>query len=175
MSSSTESSKTSAPSEFEGNLEVLRRMPFFAEMPMETVKVFAYLCTRESYKPDDILFHQGEDDAQAYHVLSGTVRVVLSTPDGEATVGEHGEGETFGVLTLVGSMPRLFTLKAVTEATCLQLTRERFTKTVEQFPDLMPRFLQSLVKNIHEWERKFLGEHGGECESCRRKAGVSLL
>ncbi|UCG08371.1 MAG: hypothetical protein JSV83_06915, partial [Desulfobacterales bacterium] len=51
-------------SELEQNLEFLRQTYFFSGIPLEALKVFAYLCTREKFKKDEYLFQQGEDDAQ---------------------------------------------------------------------------------------------------------------
>jgi CRP-like cAMP-binding protein len=58
---------------------------------------------------------------------------------------------------------------------CLVMTREKFTKAIEQFPELIPRIMETMVKRIRLWEKRLLLEHGGLCEQCRKKVGVSLI
>ena len=66
-------------------------------------------------------------------------------------------------------------MQAVTDTTCLVMNREKFTKAIEQFPDLMPKILQALVNRVVRWEKRFLAAHAGGCEECLKRAGVSLL
>jgi len=55
--------------EFQDNLNLLRQTYFFSGLPLETLKVFAYLCTRESFDPGEQLFRQGEEDGQAFYFI----------------------------------------------------------------------------------------------------------
>jgi len=66
-------------------------------------------------------------------------------------------------------------VRAQTDLMCLAMTREKFTKAIEQFPELMPRVLQTMVKAIRFWEERLLLEPGGLCDECRKQVGVSLL
>ena len=40
-------------SEFQDNLNLLRQTYFFSGLPLETLKVFAYLCTRQKFDPGE--------------------------------------------------------------------------------------------------------------------------
>ena len=66
-----EKNNTTPSSEFQENLELLRQIYFFSGLPLETLKVFAYLCTREKFKPDEYIFNQDEDDGQAFYIIKG--------------------------------------------------------------------------------------------------------
>ena len=66
----------SAPaSEFQENLEILRQTYFFSGLPLETLKIFAYLCTREKFRPGEHIFRQNEDDGQAFYIIDGQARL----------------------------------------------------------------------------------------------------
>ena len=56
MNSSAADNKTGGSCEFQENLEILRQIDFFAGLPIETLKIFAYLCSREKYQAGDYLF-----------------------------------------------------------------------------------------------------------------------
>ena len=175
MSSNTERSEPGLSGEFQENLNILRQIPVFSPLPLDSLKVFAYLCDRETYRPDDDLFRKNEDDGQAFYFISGTARLIHEGTDGTQSLAEFGAGDFIGGLTLLGKSPRLFSMRAVTDTTCLVMNRNKFAKAVEQFPDLMPRILQALVGRIVQWEKQFLAAHAGGCEDCLKRAGVSLL
>jgi CRP-like cAMP-binding protein len=94
---------------------------------------------------------------------------------GEAPQEKYVEGEFIGSLALLSDMRRLFSLKALTDMTCLILTRDKFAKVMEQFPELMPKILKSVVDGVRAWEERLLIDQDGLCEACRQKAGVSLI
>ena len=174
MNSSMEKRQQPESSEFQQNLELLRQMDFFSGLPLEALKVFAYLFTREKFKPGDNLFEQDDNDGKAFYIVSGSAEIVRKDERGETILGKFVQGEFFGGLALLGDMRRLFSVRAQTELICLVITCEKFTKAIEQFPELMPRVLQATVARIRFWEERLLLEPGGLCDQCRKKLGVSL-
>jgi CRP-like cAMP-binding protein len=165
----------SEASEFQQNLEILRQMDFFSALSLEALKVFAYLFTREKFKPGDYLIHQEDNDGKAFYIISGKAELVRADEKGETILGDFGKGEFLGGLALLGDMRRLFSVRAQTDLMCLVITREKFTKAIEQFPELMPRVLETMVKRVRLWEKRLLLDHGGLCDQCRKKVGVSLI
>ena len=175
MNSSMERRQPSEFSEFQQNLELLRQMDFFSALPLEALKVFAYLFIREKFKPGDHLFQQDDNDGKAFYIISGTAEVVREDERGETTLGKLAQGEFLGGFALLGDMRRLFSVRVQTELMCLVMTREKFTKALEQFPALIPRVLETMVKRIRLWEERLLLASGGLCDQCRKKIGVSLI
>jgi CRP/FNR family transcriptional regulator, cyclic AMP receptor protein len=171
MSSSTEPKQ--APSEYRANLELLMQMPLFSGLPLEALKLLAYLCKRESFKPDEVIFRQYEVDANAYYILQGTARLVLENGE-EVLLTEYGEGAFIGGQSLFCDTKRLFTLRASTPLTCLVLSREKFQKTLEQFPEIAGRMFQAIVVSIHHWESRFVTQHARECQKCQGSLGITL-
>jgi CRP-like cAMP-binding protein len=80
-----------------------------------------------------------------------------------------------GSLALLGSMPRLFSLKAVEPVECLLMTREKFTKAIAQFPELMPRLLNSVVARIRNWEKGAIRAIVAQEGSLQGMAGISAI
>jgi len=162
-------------SELEQNLNLLRQTYFFSGIPLEALRVFAYLCTREKFKAGEYLFRQGEDDGQAFYIIEGKAVLEREEERGQKSVRNCESGEFLGGLTLVAEMRRLFSLKAAEDTTCLILNREKFTKTMEQFPDMMPKILRALVNVIDNWEERFLVDRTDKCLDCMENLGVSVL
>lgn len=175
MSWSAEKNESCPTCEFQKNLNILREIYFFSALPIDTLKVFAYLCTQENFKPGDYLFTQEDDDGQAFYLISGEAELLRSENGSEAIIRKYTAGDFSGALTLLGNTPRLFSLKASSPVTCLILSREKFSHAMNQYPQLMPSIFHAVVDKIHHWEELFLRERSEECKACKQKIGVSLI
>jgi CRP-like cAMP-binding protein len=170
-----EKNNSTPSSEFEENLELLRQIYFFSGLPLETLKVFAYLCTREKFRKDEYIFSQDEDDGQAVYIISGQARLERKDNGETIDIREYKTGEFVGGLTLLGETRRLFSLRSVNETTCLVLGREKFAKTMEQFPDLLVKICNAVAKSIDLWEERFLSNRADQCGECMSQLGVTLI
>jgi CRP/FNR family transcriptional regulator, cyclic AMP receptor protein len=164
-----------ASCEITDNISIMREIHFFAGLPLEVVKLFAYLCTRECLKADDFLFRQGDDDGCAYYILTGEVNLLLRNSSGERALRRYPERSFFGSLALLCPMPRLFSIQAATDLCCLVLTREKFSKILEQFPEIQPKIISSIVNRMLNWEKQILKNLEGDLDSCQQSIGISLL
>lgn len=161
--------------EFQDNLNIIREIYFFSKIPISTLKVFAYLCTREKFKPGEYLFTQEENDGQAFYFISGEANLIRSDNDKEEIIREYREGDFCGALTLIGHTSRLFSMKAITPVICLVLSREKFTQAMIQYPELMMNIVKAVAEKIHKWENIFLTTRTEGCSACLKKAGVSII
>ena len=69
-------------SELVENLEALRRLPIFSEIPFDIIKLYAYTARRREYQTDEFIFRQGQSAHEAFLVLSGNVRLLMEEADG---------------------------------------------------------------------------------------------
>jgi CRP-like cAMP-binding protein len=174
MNSLDESSPT--PScEYQENLDTLRQTYFFSGLPLESLKIFAYLCTREKFREGEFLFRQGEDDGEAFCILSGRTQLERTVQGAALPIRCCEPGEFIGGLTLIGETRRLYSLRALQPTVCLVLSRDKFTKTLDQFPGQRRRIFRAVVSAIHDWEERFLEGMAEACGGCTSKLGVSLL
>lgn len=176
MNSSQEKDKVCIICEFQENLATLREIDFFSELPLDLLKIIAYLCDREKYKEGDFLINKGEDDGQAFYIISGRAGLMYDSENSKPhMIHEYGPGKFIGGLSLIGKMRRLFSLKAVEDTLCLVLTREKFSKAIAQFPDITPRLFQAVITRILSWEEKMYLEQGANSDISSHVAGVSLI
>ncbi len=175
MNSNTEKNNDATTCEYTENLNILRQVDFFSALPLEAAKVLAYLCHRIHFKAGDFLFKQDDEDEQAYYIISGSARLFKIIADREQVVRDYEEGEFLGRLALMGAMRRLFSLRARTDMTCLTISREKFTKALERFPDVMPKLVKVIVENVYGWEKRFMAYRAVDCSDCFKELGVSLV
>lgn len=176
MNSSQEKDKFCILCEFQENLATLREIDFFSELPLDFVKIIAYLCAREKYQKGDFLINKGEDDGQAFYIISGKAGLIYDSENNESDlIQEYVPGKFIGGLSLIGKMRRLFSLKALEDSVCLVLTREKFSKAIAQFPDITPRLFQAVITRILNWEETTFLKQGKQIDNRNRIAGVSLV
>ena len=177
MDSSTENDSVGAAAacEYTQNLEILRQTEFFAGLPMETLKVFAYLLEREVFADGDYLYRQDEEDGRAFFILYGELHLVRDIDGRKAKVSRYGAGDFVGGLSLLSPMRHLFSLRADVETHCLVMTREKFTKAVIQFPELMPRIFKSVSDRIRDWDRQRLLEMSEKGLPLEGMVGISAI
>ena len=175
MSSSTEEHQQPKTSEFQENLEILRQMDFFSALSLEALKLFAYLCTRETFRAGEYLFRQDDSDGKAFYIISGKTELVRQDDGEESILRQYSEGEFLGGLALLGEMRRLFSLRASEDTVCLILSRDRFSKVLEQFPELTPRVFRTMVEKVRGWEERLIMCRNEICEACKQRLGVSLI
>lgn len=175
MNSSMEKTEEFVSSEFQENLEILRQIEFFSGLPLESLKLFAYICDRETYKAGDYLFRQDDDDGQAFYIISGNVRVIHDDGGESHELRSFGPGSFLGGLVLLSNMHRLFSMQAVDDVVCMVVARDKFNTTLQQFPDILNRFIKAVVNSITSWEQHFLSRVDDKCVECWKNFGVSLL
>ena len=134
MSLSPGKNKECQSCEFEENIEILREIYFFSGLPIEVIKVLAYLCNRATFKQNDYLFQKNDDDGQAFYIITGKCGLLYTNKGSELLIREYGQGEFLGGLALFGNMPRLYSLKALSALSCLILERDKFARAMKQFP-----------------------------------------
>ncbi len=164
-----------APSEYQGNLEILMQIPFFSGMPIDAMKLIAFLCTRETFRPGDYLFQEGDVDPHAYFFIKGKAVLTLSKPGDEMVIREYSENDFLGGLSILWISKRFFSLKAITDTRCLVLERDRFQKILDQFPQIARPILEEICAFIHDWESRLIGSHAEKCPPCRSSLGLSLF
>lgn len=175
MSSPPEKNDSYQSSEFQENLELLRQTYFFSGLPIESLKVFAYISDRETFRAGDYLFRQDEDDGQAFYIISGSAALSFKDDVGERDLGGFKEGDFIGGLTLMGARHRLFSLKASSDLVCMVIHRDKFDLTLQQFPEVMLKIVKVIVERINNWEKQALAARDPSCDGCCENIGVSLI
>jgi len=161
--------------EYYENLEILRQIDFFSGLDLDVLKILAYLSCRRLYRSGDFIFRRNDDDGQALYLLTGHLQLLDDEHPLLPMIRKYGAGCFLGGLSLLGSMPRLFSLKAVSDCECLTLTREKFAKALEQYPQMMPTVIKKIIERIRAWEQNCL-MHTIDREKIQTHCvGVSLL
>lgn len=140
-------------SEFISNLSILRQTHLFSSLPMDAVKLFAFLSTREFYRQGEYIFKTGDDDGCSYYILKGKAELFLAGEE-KKPLRSFSEESFLGALSMLHPMPRLFSLKVSEELTAIVMTREKFSKVIERFPGLTIQIIRAVGERITQSEKR---------------------
>jgi len=104
---------------------------------------------RYTIAPGIVMMLQGERADRAWLIESGELEVLLTAADGSVRrLGVVGKGAVVGEMALIDDGERSATVRALTEVTCVEVTREVFRGLLKRSPPLASYLLQSLIAAI---------------------------
>jgi len=142
--------------ELEVNLDILRKVPIFSSIPIERLKLYAYLSKRMHYRPGEFVFRHWEGGNLGYVIICGRAQVIRELKTHSLFLHEYKEGDFYGGFALFADAPRLFSVRATTELECLTIDRETFRKLFLQFPEVGIKMLEIMVRRVIQMEEKLL-------------------
>jgi CRP/FNR family transcriptional regulator, cyclic AMP receptor protein len=132
------------------NPEVLKHVPLFALLDAEETAVLAGQVRFRKFKPRQRIYKMGDNNGQAFVVVSGRVRVSTVDQDQqEVVVDEPSHGEFFGFASMLEQTPHQTQAEAIDEAECLEVSRHDIAVLLERKPLAGMDMLTVLGRQFH--------------------------
>ncbi len=131
-------------------IDALRRCALFAKVDDDILALCASTLRTRRYRKNETIFHQGDPGDSLYIIQSGSVKIVLPSPEGEegAIIAALIRGDFFGELALLDGAPHAATAVAIEPTETLVLRRDRFDDLIETQPALRRALFSSLVAEL---------------------------
>ena len=129
-------------------VELLRRVPLFAQIEPAKLKLLAFTSQRMTFQPDQRLFRQGDSGDAAYVLVSGEAEVLAETPTGEIPVATVGKNAIIGEIAILCDVPRTATVKAATMLEALKIDKEDFLRLIKEFPEMGIEVMRELANRL---------------------------
>ncbi len=111
---------------------LLRRMPLFATMDEEEIKLLLSRLRVEHYSAGQVIIRQGDKGDKFYVIARGHVEVTVRDERGVTeVVNQLDRGDYFGELALLRDAPRNATCRSTVPTKLLSLRREEFDRLVK--------------------------------------------
>jgi CRP-like cAMP-binding protein len=130
-------------------LELLRRVPLFADVPLAKLKLLAFTSDRIKYGAGQVMFNQGDQGDAAYVLLSGTADVLLDSPAGQITVNSVGPNDIVGEIAILCDVVRTATIKTTTPVEALRIRKDYFLKLLIEFPEMTVEIMRVLADRLY--------------------------
>jgi CRP-like cAMP-binding protein len=130
-------------------LSVLRKHPYFADLEPEAFDQLCRYAKHTTLKRGATIFSKGDPGNSLVAVISGTVKISISSPDGRnAILNLIGAGEIFGEIALLDGQPRSADCTANTNCELFIIDRREFIPFVRSQPTLAMKFIELLCARL---------------------------
>lgn len=127
-------------------LEILKQIPFFAELSDDDLKAISEMVQMQYFGPDQVVFEQGDYGEEMYVIKRGKVQVLRD----DKMIAELAEPSFFGEMALVSEEPRNATIKAMEETETLMLKKEDFRELIQTKPSIASAVSYEVVKRANQ-------------------------
>lgn len=132
-------------------VDILRRIPLFANIEPAKLKLLAFTSQRLTYKPGQPLVRQGDLGDAAYILVDGVAEVILERNGAdELVLTELGKNAIVGEIAILCDVPRTATVRAKTPLTTLRITKEVFFRLVRDFPEIGVEVMRTLAQRLEQ-------------------------
>lgn len=133
----------------ESALELLRRVPLFAELEEDELARFSQVAIPRTFPAGTRVFHEGDESDACYIVRSGSFRITREHPDGRAiTLATFGRGEIFGELAMLDGETRSASVEALEDSELLALPARDVRTLLQTHAEITFKFLEALVRRL---------------------------
>jgi diguanylate cyclase (GGDEF)-like protein len=135
---------------------LLAALPLFRPLTAEQREQLLAAATEQSFPAGHVLIRENDPSDRVFVILSGRVRVLEVAPDSpvELIIGELGEGEILGELSVLRNQPRSATVVAVERTHCLVIPHVEFLRVLQISAELAVSMLRMLAGRLYETDRR---------------------
>ncbi len=133
----------------ESPVELLRRVPLFAELGQEELESFSRVAVPRTFPAGTRVFHEGDQSDACYIVCSGEFRVTREHSDGRAiTLANLSRGDIFGELAMLDGEVRSASVEAMEDGELLALPGGDVRSLLERHPEIAVKLIGNLVSRL---------------------------
>jgi CRP/FNR family transcriptional regulator, cyclic AMP receptor protein len=130
-------------------LSVLRKHPYFADLAPEAFEQLFRYAKLTTYKRGATICSKGDPGTSLFAVLSGTVKISVSSPDGRnAILNLIGAGDIMGEIAVLDGQARTADATANTNCELYVIDRRDFLPFVRSQPALAMKFIEILCARL---------------------------
>jgi HEAT repeat protein len=133
----------------------LRRVPLLATLSPTDLKRVAAIASEHHFLDGEIIFEQDEPGDEMYVVVSGEVRVLVSSEGkGDREVARRKSGETVGEMSVISGSLRSATLAAAGDVHLLCLDQKSFEGLLRERSEVSLAVMRMLCERLRQVSQK---------------------
>src|ERR1700687_4247396 len=130
-------------------LAMLRKHPIFCDLESEAFDQLCRYAKHTTLKRGATLFSKGDPGNSLFAVISGTVKISVSSPDGRSAIFNLiGPGEIIGEIAVLDGQARTADATANTNCEIFVIDRREFLPFVRSHPALAMKFIELLCAKL---------------------------
>lgn len=132
--------------------DMLASTPLFSHLSRKTLETISRPMTERTFKAGSEIVTEGEGGIGFFVITDGKAEVVH--PGEDAPRATLGAGASFGEIALLDGGPRSATVRAVTDVTCLILTRWDFLAVLRSDAETGVELAEAMARRIRDLEAR---------------------
>jgi len=129
--------------------EFLKRIPLFEGFSVQQMDELAHSLRGRSCRRREELFHKGDEGSDVYIVVSGKLKALTTSRDGDDVVFDiMASGDIFGEVAMLAERPRTATVVAIEPCELLSLSRRDLLFFLRRHPDAAIQMLGLVAKRL---------------------------
>lgn len=130
-------------------LDILKRIPFFAQLAPAELEVLAEAVVVARYRKNQVLFVEGEPSHSLYFICAGRVKVYRAASDGrEQILHLLGDGDPIAVVPFFDGDPYPANAEVLTDSEIAVIQFEDFERIARANPGILVQMLRVLARRL---------------------------
>ncbi len=135
-------------------IEKLAISPLFVGLPEKDLRGLAQIVVQRTFKKGETIFHEGEEGAGFYLVVTGLVRVFKLSYEGkEQILHVFGPGEPIGEVPVFAGQSFPANAQALMDSSLLYISRADFIDLIKKHPSMALNMLAVLSKRLRRFTK----------------------
>ena len=133
---------------------IIARSPWFADLPEKAHRLLASAASVRFLPVNSYIYQQGLPTTEIYGLVSGRVRVSISSPNGqEFALVDHEPGTWLGQPGLLGDQGRVIDARVIDPSEVVVIPRDVVLAVGKEYPQLYRNlfvYTQDVLRGFHE-------------------------
>jgi len=132
----------------DSDIALIRRIPLFADLPREQVRLLAFSSARVDLEEGQTLFREGTKAGSGYVLSSGGVELSHGKGTEREVLATCEPGSLIGEIALFVAIRRPATATALLNSQLLEIDRTLILRMLEEYPHLALRLRTKLAERL---------------------------
>lgn len=134
---------------------LLGNVPMFSGLQEEELNAMSRVAVAKNFPKHAIILREGDKTDALYIIVSGKVKVMLSTGGGkEVILAILGKSEFFGEMALLDEQPRSADVVVMEPTQLLVISKTDFINCIAHNPQMSFKIMQGLIQRLRRADRK---------------------
>jgi CRP-like cAMP-binding protein len=132
----------------DSDIALLKRVPLFADLPTEQMRLLAFSAVRLDLAQDQVLFREGAKAGSGFVVSSGGLQLSVGSGTRKKVVADCEAGALIGEMALLIETTRPCTATAMVSSQVLELDRKLILRMLNEYPQIAERLRTLLSERL---------------------------
>lgn len=155
-------------------LRVVSEVELFRQLERPEISALLREATKATFGAGEIVYGEGEDGHAMYVVVQGSFEVYRESGGERVVLAHILPGEHFGEIALIANRSRSATVRAVTDAVALRLTKQALFAHPEIASRLMRNMARMLAVRLTDADDEIILHHSRAREAEARVQAVEV-